>query len=445
MNSLTAIHTTSRIESRKSTLARLRLAVPVGLSALLALVPLRVGAQAAVEASPPPPAVATPVPATEPMPASAPPPAAFPTTSVGAIVPAAETEEATTPPPVAPPPSEPKLPAIHVAAWLRAGARVQGTGADTKKLNDQQLDTVYGELHADGQVFDHVSVTLNLNANGLAGKAGIEDAILGLDFAEPLHLWIGQLLVPGDRANYGGPFFMVPWNYPGILSVGGTTVFMTPKEGPSGRNAGAVLWGDIGGGVFKYMLGSFDNGDVKQGLLFSGRLSAALIGKEPGYFGNNSYFGAQDILSVAVGAQYQRKGSIGTAPMMGMIAGTAPTDNYGEFNADALGEFKLGGSGGWFTAEASYYHFVGDYQQIKDGFYALLALATPQVGIGNIQPMVRVQYGKGEMDKISAVDVFVNYLIKGPGLRAMLGYQRTDLGHSRVGNAIQLGLQAIFF
>ncbi|HEY2734396.1 MAG TPA: hypothetical protein VGI70_10450, partial [Polyangiales bacterium] len=328
----------------------------------------------------------------------------------------------------------------------RVGGRVQGS-VDPKKLNDQQFDTAYGELHADGQVFHHVSVTLNLNANGIGGKVGIEDAIIGFDFAEPIHLWVGQLLVPSDRANYGGPFFMIPWNYPGFLTVGSTTITIAPKEGPSGRNVGAVLWGDLDGGMFKYMLGAFDNGDVTTGLLYSGRLSLALIGKEPGYFGNNSYFGAQDIVSIAVGGQYQRKGSVGAAPAaMGMMAtGPAPVDNYGLVNADALAEFKLGKSGGWFTAEASYYHFEGDYQAIKNGFYALLAIATPQVGPGNIQPMVRVQYGKGPDAKISAIDAFVSYLLKGPGMRIMLGYQHTDLGMNRVGNALQLGAQAIFF
>lgn len=372
----------------------------------------------------------------------APPPAVVAETPI----PGAPTEAATTPPPM-PTPAEVKAPSLHVAAWVRVGGRLQ-SATNPKKLNDQSFDTIYGELHADGTVYDHVSLTLNLNASGLGGKVGIEDAILGFDIVPEFHVWLGQMLVPADRANYSGPFFMIPWNYPGILSVGANTVTIIPKEGPSGRNGGATVWGDINGGKLKYVLGAFDNGDISQGLLFSGRLNFDIIGKEPGFFGNASYFGEQDILAVAVSGQYQRKGSIGATPMdaTGKATGMAPTDNYGEFEADALGEFKLGDSGGWFTAEAAYYHFAGDYQAVKNGFFAMLALATPKVGIGNIQPMVRVQYGKGDADlKVSQIDAAVAYLIKGPGLRIMLNYLHTDLGMSRVANAVQLGTQGIFF
>src|SRR5206468_2368573 len=106
-----------------------------------------------------------------------------------------------------------------------------------------------------------------------------------------------------------------------------------------------------------YQAGVFDNGDATTSPLFSGRLNLDVIGKEPGYFGNATYFGAQDILSVAVGAQYQKNGSVGQAPAAG---GPAPKANYSEVNGDALAEFKLGESGGWVTGEAAVYHFAGD-------------------------------------------------------------------------------------
>jgi hypothetical protein len=388
-------------------------------------------AQAAGTTPPPPPAPATDAPVATSVPVPAPEPAA-PTTASESM-PSTATEE--------------KLPPINVAAWLRIGARVQGT-TEPKKLNDQSMDSVYGELHAGGKIHKNVSVTLNLNANGLAGTAGIEDAIVGFDFMDPLHLWVGQLLVPVDRANYGGPFFMIPWNYPGFLTVGGTTTVMAPHEGPNGRNAGAVVWGDFAGGAYKYLVGAFDNGSGTTSPLFSARLSADFIGKEPGFFGNATYFGQQDILALAVGGQYQKKGSVGQAiPAMGMApAVPAPTDNYAEFNADALAEFKLGDSGGWVTGDAAYYHFAGDYEGIHDAFYILAAVASPKVGIGNIQPMLRYQMAKGDGGtKVSAIDAAVGYLMMGPALRTSLGFQHTDLGNSRVGNALQLDVQAIFF
>jgi len=315
--------------------------------------------------------------------------------------------------------------------------------ADPKKLNDQSMDTIYGELHAGGKIHKNVSVTLNLNANGLGHTAGIEDAIIGFDLMDEFHVWVGQELVPVDRANYAGPFFMVPWNYPGVFVVGANSVFMIPKEGPSGRNAGVTVWGDIAGGSFKYVAGIFDSGDVTQSPLFSGRLNLDVIGKEPGYFGNSTYFGAQDVLSVALGGQYQQHGSVGQAPAAG---GAAPTSNYSEVNVDALAEFKLGDSGAWVTGEGAYYHFGGDYQAVKNGFYALAAVASPKVGVGNIQPMLRYQRGTGDNGvKVSTIDAAVTYLIMGPALHILANFQHTDLGGGIEGNALQLGAQAIFF
>ena len=177
--------------------------------------------------------------------------------------------------------------------------------------------------------------------------AAIEDAIISFDFTDSFHLWAGQLLVPVDRSNAAGPFFMIPWNYPGILTVGGTTIFALPKEGPSGRNTGAVVWGDAADNRFKYMAGVFDNGVATGSPLFSGRLSLSIIGKEPGFWGNASYFGDQDVLAVLVGGQYQKNGN---------ATATDPGKSYGEFNADVLAEFKA--AGGWVTGEGAYYHFT---------------------------------------------------------------------------------------
>jgi len=371
--------------------------------------------------------------------AAEPAPAPTPAAPAAAVEPAPPTTASDAMPSTA---KEEKLPPINVAAWLRIGARIQGA-SDPKKLNDQSMDTVYGELHAGGKIHKNVSVVLNLNANGLGKTAGIEDAIIGFDVIDEFHVWVGQLLVPVDRANYAGPFFMVPWNYPGVFVAGANAAFMIPKEGPSGRNAGAVVWGDIAGGKFKYMAGAFDSGDVTQSPLFSGRLNLDVIGKEPGYFGNATYFGEQDVLSVAVGGQYQKKGSVGPAPAAG---GPAPTSNYSEVNVDALAEFKLGDSGAWVTGEAAYYHFSGDYQAIKNGFYALAAVASPKVGLGNIQPMVRYQRGTGDNGvKVSTIDAAVTYLIMGPALHLVANFQHTDLGGGIEGNALQLGAQAIFF
>ncbi len=95
------------------------------------------------------------------------------------------------------------------------------------------MDNAYVELHAGGKITKNVGVTLNLNANMTralrpAGqrpdgrRAGsyvaVEDAIISFDFIDEFHLWAGHLLVPVDRSNASGPFFMIPWNYPGFFA-----------------------------------------------------------------------------------------------------------------------------------------------------------------------------------------------------------------------------------
>src|SRR5678810_400814 len=108
----------------------------------------------------------------------------------------------------------------------------------------------------DRKIHKKVGVTLNLVSNmlslfnppgGAMGEGGayvaVEDAIIAFDFMDELHLWTGHLLVPVDRANASGPFFMIPWNYPGnFANAPGTAFNAAPYEGPFGRNNGAVVW-----------------------------------------------------------------------------------------------------------------------------------------------------------------------------------------------------------
>jgi hypothetical protein len=342
------------------------------------------------------------------------------------------------------------LPPIDVGAWSRVGSRFQG--ADPSKVNDWSMDTAYVELHAGGKIHKKVSVTLNLNANmtsfaspsmdttssGSGPYVSVEDAIISFDAQDEFHIWAGRLLVPVDRANASGPFFMIPWNYPGFFAG-----VSAPKEGPSGRNQGAVVWGDISGGKLTYLAGVFDSADRSQSPLYSGRLRLALLDPEPGFWGNASYFGDKDLLSIGVGGQFQKHGS----------ASMAGDKDWAEVNADVLFEKKIPG-GGFYTAEGAYYHYnVGD-GGISDAFYVLAAYATPTVGVGNIQPMARYQWEKVKGDtgtKPWNLDVGLSYLIKGPALRLMATYSYTKLGpFSPMGgpdhtNSVQLGAQAIFF
>jgi len=329
------------------------------------------------------------------------------------------------------------LPPIDVGAWLRVGGKFQ-SAKDQSKINDWQMDAAYVELHAGGKIHKKVGVTLNLNANmnawdsnGVPAQGAlvaVEDAIISFDLMDEFHLWAGHLLVPVDRSNASGPFFMIPWNYPGFF--GGAV--LAPREGPSGRNNGVVVWGDINAGQLTYLVGAFDNAAVASSPLFSGRLRLALLDTEPGFWGNGSFFGDKDMLSIGIGGQYQK------SPM---------GKDYAEVNADVLFEKKLGG-GSFVTAEGAFYHFNVDDGGFNNAFYLLAAYATPTVGVGSIQPMVRyqgatIQGGGGTTPK--NVDVGLSYLIKGPALRLIANYGWSKTVSDQTANAIQLGAQAIFF
>jgi hypothetical protein len=399
---------------------------------------------AAEAAPPPPPAVVVVPPAT--------PPAAVATEAKPPT--SAEAMPATRPD---------VLPPIDVGAWLRAGSSFQ-SATDPSKINDWHMDSAYVELHAGGKITKTVGVTLNLNANITSGSAAsitgfnaammdgsppgsgnfaaVEDAIISFDFVDQFHLWAGHLLVPVDRANASGPFFMIPWNYPGFFAVGNGFVG-APKEGPSGRNNGAVVWGDIQGGKFSYFAGAFDNAQVGTSPLFSGKLRLALLDPEPGFWGNGSYFGDKDLLSFSLGAQYQKHGS----------TSAVGDKDWADINVDGLIEKKLG-NGSFVTGEGAYYHYNVNDGGISDHFFILAAYASPTVGVGNIQPMVRFQWEKIKGPggtKPWNLDIGLSYLIKGPALRVVATYGHTDLttafmaGTSTSSNSIQLGAQAIFF
>ena len=73
----------------------------------------------------------------------------------------------------------------------------------------------------------------------------------------------------------------------------------------------------------------------------------------------------------------------------------------------------------------------------SDSLYALVAYATPTVGVGNIQPMVRYQWEKVKDNTGTNpwnLDVGLSYLIKGPALRVLATYSYTNLGPARRGS-----------
>jgi hypothetical protein len=223
-----------------------------------------------------------------------------------------------------------------------------------------------------------------------------------------------------------------------------------PRQGPFGRNDGITAWGQVAGGRFKYYAGAFELYNSAASPLYSGRLSVSLLDPEPGYYHANTYYGAKDVLSLGLGAQMQKNGSVMPAiPTMG-TTGMSPapmTDDYRGLNADVLFEKRLGGAG-VVTLEGAFYKYWGDFELAKHSYYVLASYLTPmKIGVGFIQPLVRVQRAKPEFgDDWTLIDAQVGYVISGFAARLALGFQHSVAPiapgtPNAKGNALYLGLQ----
>jgi hypothetical protein len=391
-----------------------------------------------------------PPPAVPPAPAPVAPPAAE------APIPAAPTPEQPTPPPaalqapadpnappppttiapaapeVAPPAEPPKddLGAISIGAWGRVDV-VLSNGAEAIPGNfpsgsdvDDTFSTGEFEFHSSGKVHKYVSLTLNLATTytpSLAGSFEIQDGIVQIEPSPYFNVWLGRHLVPIDRSNFAGPYFMSPWFYPGFGFADGQVA--VPREGNFGRNNGVTVWGQVEGGMFKYFAGVFDLHLPGASPLYSGRLSVSLLNPEPGFWGTATYHG-MDVFSVGVGAQYKNDGSVATDDDGDII----DADDYSMINVDVLYEKNLGAAG-VLDLEGAFLKFMGDNEGTDIGWFALASYILPaEVAGGKLQPLVRFQQANAPDDVSSSwiLDAQVNYIVNSYATRFSLGYRRSQ-------------------
>jgi len=258
------------------------------------------------------------------------------------------------------------------------------------------------------------------NTQGPGGTSPVQilDLIAKWEPDDAFHIWAGRMLVPSDRSNFSGPWFMSAWNYPGLFG---------PKQGPFGRNNGVTAWGQFLDGKAKYYLGVFDLDDSRVKRFYSGRVNLAIIGKEPGFYHSSTYYGAQDIVAIGAAYQYQTDGD-------------GAGQNLSLFNVDLLAEGNLGGAGVG-TIEGQYIH-ANEGHAFRDGYFVLGSfLVGEKLGVGRLQPLVRWQQTKTPDQWV--LDTFVTYVIDDYNLRVALGYHHMDMGMDGVPNpnAIQLGVQ----
>lgn len=277
--------------------------------------------------------------------------------------------------------------------------------------------------------------TLNTERSG-DDRIHLLDAIAQFEPMPELNVWLGRMLPPSDRANLYGPYFALPWSFPGVASAY-PAIF-------AGRDNGVMLWGKPMAGKLVYSLGAFEGHNKLPGLsgqsdkpLFAGRLAYNFWEPEPApahYTGG--WYGGKDLLTIGLAAQSQKDG-VGTATAAG---------KFSAWSIDLLLEKRL--AAGVPTFEAAYYKYklgaldcgsgepgspacVGTGDNVGglvDGKAVLLGaawLVPAKAGQGQFQPFVRWQRFERSASRTSAkeLDVGVNYLIRGPNARltAQLG------------------------
>jgi len=200
-----------------------------------------------------------------------------------------------------------------------------------------------------------------------------------------------------------------------------------PKSGPLGRDVGATIWGAPLKGHLKYYLGAFNLYDVGLNPLLSGRLQLSLLNPEPNFYHRTTYFGTKDLISIGVGGQYQKDGSVFTDNSV-----TPPvvlTDNFKMVTADATVEKNVG-EAGTVSLVGAFSKFWGEYQPWDNYWMASLGYMLPQtIGIGKLRGTVRYQRALDTADGADAssvLDAQLSYNVHAWFARFALGYRRGD-------------------
>jgi hypothetical protein len=342
-----------------------------------------------------------------------------------------------------------------------------GAPNGTSRSNDFNVENA--RLFLTGHYKNTIKATFNTERNAATDSIRVLDAFVQFEPMPEFNIWAGRLLPPQDRANGYGPFYALPWSYPGIVSG--------YPQIENGRDNGVMVWGKPFGGKMTYSFGAFEGHNKAVGysahkdkLAFSGRLVAHLWDPEPapahlagGWFG-----GSKDILSIGI-AGYQQSQGVGSAARPGELK---------IWNADLLMEKKL--AFGVPTLELAYYKYnlnvldcgsgepgapacpavpaggtaPANSGGIVDGKAWLIGagfLIPTKVGWGQFQPFVRYQKFDRSVSNttVKSTDFGVNYLIAGPKAKITAMYTKGDDNRitpvaAQSNNQFTLGVQLMY-
>tara|TARA_R110002072_G_scaffold39236_2_gene112840 strand:- start:3100 stop:4254 length:1155 start_codon:yes stop_codon:yes gene_type:complete len=323
--------------------------------------------------------------------------------------------------------------------WLSigGGARMQ---LDSRKSDlDDNAEVSFDSIrvYIAGQLHKYLKFSINTDKQN-HDSTDLIDAMLRFELHPSFNLWVGRLVVPGNRIGMSGPFYGMNWIqyrqplYP--TELGGAA-------GSLGRGEGGVFWGTTG--KFHYALGIVDGlkgfSNQSNNKLYAARLTYNFLNVESnfGYYTSSTYFGEQgNLFTVALTLQNQDGGS-GSAIEQG---------DYFGYSIDLLSETVLPGIG-VVTLEAEYKDFDADYSSASppvaglvdcfclfdgDSVFATLSYLYPEkIGFGKFQPYFRyVENNPTGATSNDSIEFGTNYIISGHKAKLNLSYVSGDTNAS---------------
>ncbi|MDY0057925.1 MAG: hypothetical protein RBS46_16660 [Methyloversatilis sp.] len=338
---------------------------------------------------------------------------------------------------------------------LSLWARTSYTNAEdaapngTSRSNDFSVDSV--RIITSAKITKNIGGMINFERQSDESMR-ILDAVAQFELTEGVNFWFGRMLPPTDRANMAGPYFANVWEYPMVSQY---------PNAFTGRDDGALIWGNVLGGKLLYSVGAYQGKNRGTGLsndsddpLYATRIAYSFLDPELGYYGTNSYFGSKEIFTVGMAYQMQKNG-VGTALARG---------DYRAWNIDALYETKLAG-GGVMTLEGAWYDYDTDGvtdvtagnilctnvnncggAQAGDAWLLTAAYLIPtKIGIGQFQPYTRYQkFNADTGGDTKQWDFGLTYVMSGHNARITAVYSDMENAAGTDTDKFVLGVQLMY-
>jgi hypothetical protein len=323
---------------------------------------------------------------------------------------------------------------------------------DGSRSSDFNVDSA--RLYVNASLSKMIKLTFNTEKSS-DDNVKVLDAFGSLQFMPEFNFDMGRTIIPSDRANLSGGYYLPAWDFAGV----GSTAYSKFAS----RDDGAVVWGKLMGSKLVYSFGAFQGrnhdhttptagySNTSDSPLLAGRLAFNFWSPEPApaYLTGSTYYGSADILTLGVWGHSQKNG-----------VGSATTrDDYSAWGTDLLLEKKLAGAGvitveggytktDWSAAAATADDTIhggtgtGIGSAGKAYIGSLAYLIPAQVGWGKFQPFYR--YQKFDRDAGATTkrnDFGVNYVIDGSNARLTATYRTDKTDGSESINGFILGMQ----